>query len=237
MANKRITLAVKNASDMAAYVAFPEGDGPFPAVIVFQEAFGVNGHIRSVADRLAKEGYVAIAPELFHRTAPAGFESGYADFSLVAPHFQVINSETLEADTQAAYDWLLGQKNVQQNKIACIGFCLGGKATFVANTYLRFAAAISFYGGGMHTLSDRAPHMQAPQLLFWGGKDTHILPEHRNTIEAAIQAAGKPYTSVVISDADHGFFNEERPAYNPAAAKEAWSLVKEYLKNKFGISQ
>jgi len=220
---------------MSAYIAFPEGSGPFPAMIVLQEAFGVNGHIRSVTDRLAREGYIAIAPELFHRTAPVGFEGAYNDFAALAPHFQVITTETLEADIQAAYDWLLGQKNVQQNKIGCIGFCLGGKASFIANTFLPLAAAISFYGGGVHTLANRAVNMKAPQLFFWGGKDTHILPEHRNAITEAIEAAGKDYTNVVISSADHGFFNEEKPAYNIEASKEAWALVKEFLKNKFAI--
>lgn len=236
MKNSRITLAVKDAPEMQAYVALPEGEGPFPAMIVFQEAFGVNGHIRSVADRLAAEGYVAIAPELFHRTAPAGFETGYDDFSIVMPHFQVMNVETLEADTLAAYDWLLGQKNVQQDKIGCIGFCLGGRAAFIANTYLQFAACVSFYGGHTHTIADRAANMKAPHLFFWGGMDTHILPEHVAIVTTALKAAGKDYINVEISYADHGFFNEERVAYNPAAAKEAWGLVKEFLKNKFGLN-
>jgi carboxymethylenebutenolidase len=236
MTNTRITLVVNNAPEMDAYVAMPEGVGPFPAMIVFQEGFGVNGHIRGVANRLAKEGYVAIAPELFHRTAPAGYEPGY-DFAVVGPHFQAITIENLEADTQAAYDWLLGQSNVQQNKIGCIGFCMGGRVSFIANTFLPFAAAVSFYAGGVHTAAKRAPKMQAPQLFFWGGKDAHILPAHRDTIINAIQAAGKDYVNVVISDADHGFFNEERPAYNHAASQEAWALVSAFLKNKFGMEQ
>ena len=83
-----VTLSVKDAPPMQAYVSYPEGAGPFPGVIVFQEAFGVNGHIRDVADRVAKEGYVAIAPELFHRTAAPGTEFSYNGFPAVMPHFQ-----------------------------------------------------------------------------------------------------------------------------------------------------
>ena len=102
MLTKTVILAVKDANEMNAFVVIPEGKGPFPAVIVFQEAFGVNAHIKDVAGRIANEGYIAIAPELFHRTAPPGFESGYTDFSLVMPHFQAINTDTLINDSRAA---------------------------------------------------------------------------------------------------------------------------------------
>ena len=117
---------------MNAYVAMPKGDGMRPAIMVFQEAFGVNAHIRDIADRIATEGYIAIAPEIFHRTAPQGFELGYNDFSQVMPHFQAITPEGLINDIQATYDWLMTQKNVEKAQIGCIGFCLGGRVAFLA---------------------------------------------------------------------------------------------------------
>src|ERR1700761_9175499 len=88
--SNHVTLEVKNASSMNAYIALPEGEGPFPGIIVFQEAFGVNTYIRRVTDRLARNGYVAIAPELFHRTAPVGFTAGYTEFANIQEHFQAI---------------------------------------------------------------------------------------------------------------------------------------------------
>ncbi|HXB12950.1 MAG TPA: dienelactone hydrolase family protein, partial [Bacteroidia bacterium] len=90
MSNKKVTLKISDGSSMQCYISVPEGNGPFPGIMVMQEAFGVNGHIRNVSDRIAKEGYVVIAPELFHRTAPAGFEGSYTDFAALQPHFQGI---------------------------------------------------------------------------------------------------------------------------------------------------
>ncbi|HSY76328.1 MAG TPA: dienelactone hydrolase family protein, partial [Bacteroidia bacterium] len=94
MSTQKVLLKVNDGTTMQAYVSMPEGKGPFPGVIVLQEAFGVNGHIRNVTDRVAKEGYVAIAPELFHRTAEVGLEIAYnTDFSLIMPHFQAMTPE------------------------------------------------------------------------------------------------------------------------------------------------
>jgi carboxymethylenebutenolidase len=230
--SKTITLAVKGANAMNAYVAFPEGQGPFPAIMVFQEAYGVNHHMRNVTDRIAKEGYIAIAPELFHRTAPAGFDADYGNFSAVMPHFQALTTEALDGDVQATYDWLVTQDNVRKDKIGSIGFCLGGRVSFIANSCVHLAAAVSFYGGGMHTLTDRVAKVSAPQLMFWGGKDQHIKAADIQVITDAFKNEEKDYINVVISYADHAFFCDERPAYHPQAAKEAWGMTKEFFKNK-----
>jgi len=227
-----ITLSVKNSSDMNAYVARPEGEGPFPAIMVFQEAFGVNHYIRNIADRVAKEGYIAIAPELFHRTAPAGFTGAYNDFPAIMPHFQALTTEALIDDVNASYSWLQAQRNVQKDKIGCIGFCLGGRVSFIANSAVKLAASVSFYGGHMHTIADRSATLSAPQLLFWGGKDQHILPEHIQIVTDALKKENKDYINVVISYADHGFFCDERPTFHPQAAKEAWGMTKEFFKNR-----
>ena len=217
---------------MNAYVSTPWGTGPFPAVMVFQEAYGVNHHIKNVADRMAAEGYLAIAPELFHRTAPAGFESPYGDFAAVMPHFQALTTEGMINDVKATFDWLAGQSNVIKNKIGCIGFCMGGRVSFIANSAVPLAASVAFYGGGMHAVVDLAATLHAPQLMFWGGKDQHIKPEHVQTVIDAIKAAGKDYINVEISYADHAFFCDERPSYHPQAALESWGMTKAFLKNK-----
>jgi carboxymethylenebutenolidase len=229
-----ITLHVKDATPMNANVALPEGKGPFPAVMVFQEAWGVNGYMRGIADRLAKEGYLAVVPELFHRTAPAGFEAAYGDFSVVAPHFQALTPEHLINDVRSTYDWLMTQDNVIKDKIGCIGFCLGGRVSFIANCNVKLAASVSFYGGQTHTVADMAATASGPHLMFWGGKDTHILQEHVTTVVDAFKANSKDYINVVVSYADHAFFNNERPAYNAEAASEAWGMTKVFFKNKLG---
>jgi len=237
MNSKRISLKVSDAPDMGAYVSIPEGKGPFPAVLVFQEAFGVNGHIRNVTDRIAKENnYVAIAPELFHRTATAGFECGYTDFEVVKPHFAGISPEGLTADIKATYDWLLQQPEVVKDKIGTIGFCLGGRVSFLANMVIPVSAAISYYGGGIPPLLGKVNDVHAPHLFFWGGLDKHIPAEQITQVTDAMTKAGKPFINTVISYADHGFNCDEKPVYNPQAAGEAWSMAMTFLKNKFGSS-
>src|ERR1700710_285843 len=106
-------LQVADGSIMAAYISYPENIKPGnPAIIVLQEAFGVNNHIRNVADRFAAEGYIAIAPELFHRTAPKGFSGDYTDFNTVTPHTSQITNEGIEADLRAVWQWLSTQSEI-----------------------------------------------------------------------------------------------------------------------------
>ncbi|RZK30445.1 MAG: dienelactone hydrolase family protein, partial [Hymenobacter sp.] len=170
-----LVLSVADGTQMHAYVARPQGSGPVPGIILFQEAFGVNGHIRNVADRLAAAGYVVVAPELFHRSAEPGLEIPYSEFATLAmPHYGAITADGLNHDMQAAYDWLQSQDDVQQDKIGSIGFCLGGQVSFRANAILPLAAAVSYYGGGTHTITDLAKDLHAPHLFFWGGLDEHI---------------------------------------------------------------
>jgi len=234
MKTSKTILKVSDGTSMQVYTSAPDGTGKFPAVIVLQEAFGVNGHIRGIADRIAKEGYVTIAPELFHRTAPIGFESGYTDFEVLKPHFQGITVEGLTADLKACYDWTQQQANVNNAKVGSIGFCLGGRVSFLANMVLPLSAAVSYYGGGSGALADRANELHGAQLFFWGGLDKHIPQEQIDTVIAALKKADKPYANVVISYADHAFNCDERPSYNKKAATEAWAMSLAFLKNNLG---
>ena len=229
IATQKITLQVADGTSMNAYVARPTEDGKFPGMLVFQEAFGVNGHIRDITERFAREGYVAIAPELFHRTAP-GFEGRYDDFPSAMQHLQALTEAGQSADIRAAYDWLRGQPQVSPELIASIGFCMGGRSSFLACANVPLRAAISFYGGGIaQGLLHRAGDLHAPILLFWGGLDHHITTEHTRAVEDALTKAGKPYVSVNFSYADHGFFCDVRPSYNAQAAGLAWTLTLQFL--------
>ncbi|TGE24022.1 dienelactone hydrolase family protein [Hymenobacter aquaticus] len=223
--------AAADATQFNAYTALPVTEGPHPGLILLQEAFGVNHHIRSVADRLAQAGYVVVAPELYHRTAAPGREIPYADFPGAAPHYQALTPEGLTADLRASYDWLRAQPSVTAS-IGSIGFCLGGRVAFLANAVLPLAAGVSYYGGGTHHLAGRAAELHAPHLFFWGGQDKHIPRAQVDTITAALDAAGKPYVNTIISYADHGFHCDERPSYHPEAAQEAWALTLAFLAQK-----
>ena len=228
---EKVELAVADGTRMAAYGARPENGGPHPGLLVFQEAFGVNGHIRTVCDRFAAEGYVVIAPELFHRTAP-GFEGSYTDFPAVMPHLKAVTTETAEMDVRAAYERLRSNAQVKANEISSVGFCMGGRVSFLANSVVPLRGAVSFYGGGIAPgLLDRAAKLQAPSLLIWGGLDKHITPKHRRAVTEALTAQQKTFVNVEFSRADHGFFCDERSAYEPHSARQAWALTLEFLRS------
>ena len=114
---------------------------------------------------------------MFHRTAAPGTELSYNDFPAVMPHYQAVTTPTLQADIQATYDWLQKDANTAGNRVGCMGFCLGGKTSYVACATVSLQAAISFYGGGIGPgqmgpgLLDMAPKMHAPIMMFWGGLD------------------------------------------------------------------
>ncbi len=229
---EEVSLHVADGTDMSAFVVHPE-KAPKAGLIVFQEAFGVNAHIRDVTKRFAAEGYLAIAPELYHRTGP-GFESGYDNLGDNPPyraHMAALTDEGLLADATAAYAWLVAQ-NIPQKNIGAIGYCMGGRTAFLANSILPLAGAVSYYGGGIaQTLLDRAPMQHGPLLMFWGGKDAHIPLENRTAIAEALTKAGKPFENVEFADAGHGFFCDARASYNAAAAAEAWTQTLAFLKD------
>ncbi len=212
-----VDLEVRDGTAMRAFVARPDGPGPHPGIIVLQEAFGVNAHIRDLAGRFAAQGHVAIAPELYHRTGP-GLEAPYTDFDVIRPHMAAMTLDGQLADLEAVHQWLVAEPRVDAARLAAIGYCMGGRVAFLANTALPLRAAVSHYGGSIPSLLDRVARLHGPHLFHWAGKDRHILPEQRIEVTDALRNAGKPYVNVEFSDADHGFFCDARPSYHPDAA-------------------
>lgn len=225
----RVTLRVSDGTAMNAYTVRPASAGPSPGMLVFQDGFGVNAPNRAIAEEWAERGFVAIAPELFHRTV-VGFEGAYDDIDAVMPHIRALTTEGLVADCTAAFDWLAGDGGVDRARIAAVGFCLGGRTAFLANSALPLVAAISYYGGGIApALLDRAPALHGPHLFFWGGQDRGIPPEQRRAVADAVRAAGKRFVDVEFSNADHGFVTAHR--YEPNAARESWALALAFLRD------
>jgi carboxymethylenebutenolidase len=233
ISTEHVELKVSDGTLMRAYVARPAKPGKSVGLIVGQEAFGVNAHIRDVTERFAREGCIAIAPELFHRTV-SGFDGRYDDFQTVIPHMRAMTDAGNESDLRAAYEWLIANYGARL-PVAAVGFCMGGRAAFLAALTLPLKCAASFYGGGIAPgangpgLIGRAKELRAPMLFFWGGLDKHITPEHSRAVADGMRAAGKPFVNVEFSDADHGFFCDARAAYSPVAAAEAWPLTHAFL--------
>ncbi len=222
--------------EIAAYLAAPTGEGPYPAVVVLQEIFGVNAHIREVTERIAKEGYVAIAPALFQRFAP-GFETGYTpeDIEIGKNYKQKTKASELLGDIQATIDYLKDQPQVKQDALGCIGFCFGGHVAYLAATLSDIKATASFYGAGIATETPgggsptitRTPEISGTLYTFNGMEDKSIPAEQVDKIEAELQKYQVQHRVFRYDGADHGFFCNHRASYNPEAAADAWEHVKQ----------
>lgn len=213
---------------MGVYAARPTGPGPHPGLLLLQEAFGVNGHIRDVARRFAREGYAVYAPELYHRFAP-GWEGSYRDFAPSVALLKKLTTEGLQEDLRAAYAALSVEAGVDKERVSAVGFCMGGRAAFLAAATVPLRAAVSYYGGGIPSLLDHAPKVQAPLLLLWGGKDANIPPSQIAEVTQALRALGKPFVNAEFSFAGHGFNCDERESFQPVAAAQAWALTLRFL--------
>jgi len=230
---KYANLKVDDGTEMEAYTAIPADalGRNAPGLILLQEAFGVNHHIRDVADRFAAQGFVVVAPELFHRTAPPYFEGSYTDFPSLMPHMNGLTIEGNQADVKAAYYFLKHHELVNPANIFSIGYCMGGRVSFLANATLPLSAGVSYYGGNIKILADKAADISGRHLFFWGGLDKHIGQDQIDLITGELDKAGKEYTNVKFSYADHAFACDERPSYNAGATKEAWAMTLAFFRN------
>ena len=235
-----ITLRVNDGTSMRAYVARPEGPIAQSGLLVFQEAYGVNAHIRALTERFAAKGYFALAPDLFHRTE-AGFEGRYDDLVSAMAHLQALKTTELEVDLQAAHAWL--RASSETLPIASVGYCMGGRVSFLAAATLPLSCAVSYYGGGIAPnpmtpgLLGRANELRCAVLFFWGGRDRHISPEQVRAVTDALRAAGKDYVNVEFSDAEHAFFCDTQPSYDPLAAAQAWPITLNFLRLHATVSR
>jgi carboxymethylenebutenolidase len=203
-----ITLTASDGFKLGAYRTQPEGK-PKRAVVVIQEIFGVNNHIRTVCDRFAVQGYVAVAPSIFDRIEP-NFQSGYSPEEVAIARKFVANPDwpAMLRDTQAAIDSVKDIGNV-----GIIGFCLGGSVAFAAATKLTgLSAAIGYYGGAIVRFADDKPTV--PTQLHFGEKDHGIPLSDVETIRAK-----RPDVEIFVYDgAEHGFNCDQRASYNKASA-------------------
>lgn len=221
---KKIELTASDGHRLGAYLAEPAGK-PKAGLVVIQEIFGVNHHMRAVCDRLAEAGYLALAPALFDRSE-RDFECGYSPEEVTAAR-AFIKSPDWEAmlrDTKAAGDHLqaLGVP------LGIVGFCLGGSIAFLAATRLpQFKASVCYYGGQIARFREEVP--QCPTLMHFGDNDQNIALADVDLVRDA-----RPDCTVQIYPAGHGFNCDERGAYQPESAALAWRRTLEWLEAAFG---
>lgn len=212
---------------MELYEAVPDGS-PRGAVIVIQEAFGLNDHIKDVTRRAADAGCHAVAPALFHRAG--GGTADYGDVEKVIPLFEGVTDDGTLSDVDATLDHLRAA-GFADRSIGIVGFCFGGRATFLVAARRAIGAAVGFYGGGIVSkgylpfdpLIDEAPRLQTPWLGLFGDEDAGIPVEDVEQLRTALAGAPVPCEVVRYPGAEHGFHCDVRDAHNADAAKDAWA--------------
>lgn len=205
---------------------------PPAAVIVLQEAFGVNDHIQDVTRRVAEQGYLAVAPDLFHRS---GIETvDYTDRDTAMRLIGELGAEQIGIDVGAVLTHLADTESVPADKTAIVGFCFGGRAAFTAATALPVAATVVFYGPGIasgpHATLDQAANIKGPVLMFAGDADPTIPPADLSAIQSTAQRDNLDLRLEVFPGAGHAFNCDARPAqYVADAAQKAWRSTTKFL--------
>lgn len=201
------------------YLAAPPEDGPRPGVVVIQEWWGLNDHIRDMTDRFAAEGFIALAPDLYYgHSATEPDDARKLAMAMEYPDaLQVI---------QAAIDCLAADERVWPGQIGLVGFCMGGGLAWHGAAKLeRVGAAVSCYGGGPELTLEEAANIRAPVLAIYGELDKGVSPEVAHRRVELMNAAGAPHETIIYPGAQHAFMNDRRPAYHPEATEAAWQRI------------
>jgi carboxymethylenebutenolidase len=231
-----VTIAGHNNDQIGAYLARPLGAGPFPGVIVIHHAPGWDRWTREVVRRFASEGYVAISPNLYHRFGP---DLSPDDAAAAARAGGWVTTDQFLGDTGGALRSLRGMP-ISNGKVGTIGYCSGGRQSFLAACELPIDAAVDCYGAfviatpppevpmKMEPVIDRAPGISCPILGLFGAEDKNPAPAEVAQIDAELTRLGKEHEFHTFENAGHGFFAVDRPMYRVEAAVEGWRLVLDF---------
>ena len=220
---------------MPAFLAQPKGGARAPGVLVIQEAFGLNEHIKDVARRIAGEGYVALAPDLYWRGGK-GRTVGYDQLPEAIGLMQSLKDPEVVSDVASGIAYLEKQSFVRADRIGITGFCMGGRVAYLAACELadKIKASVPFYGGGIPV--EKTAKLECPVLAFFGEKDAFIPLESVEQLKAEARRHRKAVEVVVYPGAGHGFFCNERASYQKAAAEDAWARLKKFFATHLGAS-
>jgi len=219
------TVSYKSGDEsVSSFFVAPEGKGPFPAVIVIQEWWGLNDWIKDQARALAKEGYAAVAVDLYRGKVADKQEEAH-QLMMGAP------PDRIARDLKAAYAWLQARADVKKGRIGAIGWCMGGRYSLELATKEPGLAAVVAYYGAPPTDAAAIAAIKAPVLGNFGGDDKGPAPDQVKAFEAAMKKAGKTVDVKIYEGAGHAFANVNNPwgGYREAAAKDAWSRTTAFL--------
>ena len=214
-------LKLTDGSVMDVWVTWPDGKERYPAILLLDEGYGINAHIRSVAERLSREGYVVFVPDLYHRMGKQ-LQLPYGDSASLLAWAESISTHGLVLDLKTTLAAMESFHHVDRNKIGTLGFCHGGGYSMVANSFFPLSAGVSFYPMGIEKFPLAINGHGSHHLFFWGGQDSSTSPDFIARFQQNLIEVGREFTNVTISYAGTGFFCEERSSYNPLAARQAW---------------
>lgn len=211
------------------YLAKPEGSGPFPAVIVIQEWWGLDAQTKSIADRFAKEGYLAFAPDVYHGEL-AQLGDGDTAMKLVQKY-----APNAPAELATMFDALKANPDCS-GKIGSVGFCFGGRMSLALSTTRPVDAVCTFYGGGMQTIFDQLrANLNAPVLGFFGDADVSIPAGTVEEFDTLLDDVGVEHEVIMYPNSGHAFFRDSDPSvYIPEASKDAWERTKKFFGKHLG---
>ena len=205
-----------------AFVAWPASRTNAPAIVVVHEWWGLNDQIRTLARRLAREGYVAIVPDLYHGQVAS-------DPELAHELSRGLEGEAAMRDLDATVDWLKQQPGMAKSRIAVIGFCMGGGLSQALALHRPdLSAAVMFYGSPV-TEPDELKKLSAPLLAHFGATDRGIPPSRADDLRKGLKEAGKVGEVYVYPGAGHAFMNDTKPSYHADAARQAWARTLAFL--------
>lgn len=208
--------------DVRAYVAKPQGEGPFPTVIMIHEFFGLNESIVSKADLLAQEGYYVIAPDTFRGSTTSWIPRAIYQVSTTKP-------EAVNADLDSVYAWLASQPDVDAGRIAILGFCYGGRTSLAYSLHNNQLAATVVFYGSPETDPAVLKSLPGPVLGIFGGADQSIPVEEVTTFDAALTEAGVPHEITVYDGQPHAFVHDAAGILAGGSQGEAWAEMLAFL--------
>jgi len=222
---------------MTTLRTMPAGE-PRGGVVVVQEAFGLTGHITRVTQALAADGWIAVAPALFHRSEEQVFD--YGDYEKLGPVMMSLSTDTITDDVDAALAELT-RLGVPSDRQGIIGFCMGGSVTLATAARLQLGAAVTFYGGGLTQSRfglpsglEAAAQLRTPWLGLYGDLDKNISSDDVDRVRAVAASAAVDTDVVRYPEADHGFHCDERPAFHPGSSADAWARTLAFLGGHLG---
>jgi carboxymethylenebutenolidase len=245
------TIAFRGAAGDEVRGPFVAADERAPGVVLVHEVFGVDPHVEDVAQRLAREGFAVLAPDLWSREGVPGPKPTAREpapqwtTEQVRGAVQSLSDRRVLGDLEGALAWLEQQRNVDGSKLAAVGFCMGGNHAYqLGCASRRVKCVVDFYGrlvyGELNAAKPIQPielalNLSVPLLAFFGERDSTIPPEHVERFRRALTQGAKDFEIVTYPEAGHGFFNDQRATYREAEAGDAWTRTLAFLRDRLEL--